>query len=314
MSAAWAAGPDPRSLQPTSGSGLTQTFTAAFSHPDGVNSHYLGYMLFLPTPNIVWFTAQGSCLIEYNKISNGMRIVDDAGTGWSAPLEGVPVAPGTAPLSNSTCTVNVAGSTVNYVGSDMLLTVPVTFKAPGLTQVLGTFAQGLDVTGQWSDMRQFGNWIVPGAPVRPGPAVVGLSPTSSAGSSATLTATASHTAGASQIGLFHMLISDRVVGGTACHVVYFAFDDTIALINDAGTGFAGAGRVARGSAATLANSRCTVDVAGSTRSVSANSVSITYPMTFSTANFAGIKSVYLNNFDLSGNLSHWVRSGIQSVQ
>jgi hypothetical protein len=313
-STAWSANPEPGSLQPTSGSGLTQTFTTIMRHPGGPSQQYKSYMLFLPTPNIVWFVAKGSCLIEYNRLSNGMRLIDDAGTAWSEPPEGVPVAPGTTPLSNSTCTVNVAGSSANFVGNDMLVTIPVTFKAPGLTQVLGTFSQGLDMTGQWSDMRQFGNWIVPGAPVKPGPAIVGASPVQGAGSTATITATASHTSGAGQLGLIHMILSDRIVGGLACHVIYFSYDDTVALIDDAGTGFAGAGRVARGSANTLANSRCSVNVAGATRGASSNLVSITYPMTFSTSTFGGVKSIYLNAFDLSGNLSHWVRSAIHSVQ
>jgi hypothetical protein len=86
-------------LTPVSGSGTTGTFTATFRHTGGASKHYLGYTLFLPTPNVVSFDAQGTCLIEYNRISNGMRLINDAGNGWTEPAHGVPVAAGTAPLT-----------------------------------------------------------------------------------------------------------------------------------------------------------------------------------------------------------------------
>ena len=65
------------------------TFTGTYSHSAGVDSLYLMYMLFLPTPNVVNFVAQGSCLVEYNRISNGMRLIDDAGTGWLGGISGI---------------------------------------------------------------------------------------------------------------------------------------------------------------------------------------------------------------------------------
>jgi hypothetical protein len=61
------------SLNPRSGSGFSATFTATFSQSS--NNHYLGYLLILPTPNVVNYTATGSCLIEYNKYSNGVHAV-----------------------------------------------------------------------------------------------------------------------------------------------------------------------------------------------------------------------------------------------
>jgi hypothetical protein len=120
--------------------------------------------------------------------------------------------------------------------------------------------------------------------------------------------------GLQQIGLFHMLISDRLIGGVACHLIYFAFDDTVALINDAGTDFAAPGRVAQGSPNTLSNSRCSLNVAGMARTAGVNEVSVTYPLSFAPPTFIAQKGVYLNTFDLSGNLSHWVQAGTLWVQ
>ena len=126
------------------------------------NEHYLGYMLFLPLPNVVSFNAQGTCLIEYNRISNGMRLIDNAGTGWLGPLEGVPVTPAASPLSNNACTVNIAGVVPTLSGTDMIISVPVTFNAGGVTAVMGTFIQEQDVNGKWTDFRAIRELDSPG--------------------------------------------------------------------------------------------------------------------------------------------------------
>ena len=48
-----------------------------------------------------------------------------------------------------------------------------------------------------------------------------LSPSSGAGKSAVLTVSASYPGGAiAQIHMVHVLVSDRIVGGIPCHVVY----------------------------------------------------------------------------------------------
>jgi hypothetical protein len=149
------------SLNPRSGSGFTATFAATFSQSS--NNHYLGYLLILPTPNVVNYTATGSCLIEYNKYSNGVRLIDDAGTDWLGPVSGEPIKPAAATLTNSRCSVNVANVIANISGSTMSVTAPVTFFQP-LGPVLGTFLQAQDDKGVWTGMTQFGNWVLPGAP------------------------------------------------------------------------------------------------------------------------------------------------------
>ena len=154
--------PDVVSLTPSSGTGASGTFTATFRHPGGISKHYLGYILFLPTPNVVSFLAQGSCLIEYNRISNGMRLIDNPGTGWLGPLEGVPVAPSTAAAQQQRMHCQCRRYSVSLSGTDMIISVPVTFNAAAVTQVVGTFIQENDVNGNWTDFRQFGNWIVAG--------------------------------------------------------------------------------------------------------------------------------------------------------
>ena len=88
-----------------------------------------GPPLFQPTPNVVNYVPTGSCLVEYNRISNGMRLIDDPGTGWLGPLIGVPAGPGGGILSNSYCTLDTTQSGARFSGATMYVDAKVTFKS-----------------------------------------------------------------------------------------------------------------------------------------------------------------------------------------
>ena len=198
------------SLSPASGSGSNGTFTGLFSHTGGTSQIYLAYVLFLPIPNVVQYTAKGSCLVEYNRISNGVRLINDAGDDWLGPVSGVPVSPSAAALSNSFCTVNVRGVGVAASGSSLAVSVPVTF-APGFSGVLPTFLQSEDVTGQWTGMTQMGSWTAyPAAVQRPGPYYVNATPLSGTGSYTTMNVTVGHSAGPSALSMVHALIGNSI--------------------------------------------------------------------------------------------------------
>jgi hypothetical protein len=90
--------------------------------------------------------------------------------------------------------------------------------------------------------------------------------------------------------------------------VYFA-NNTIALINDAGTALVGP--VAVG--APVTTGRCSI-ATGWSRSMSGNTLTLNLPMTFSAASFGGAKNVYVNVFDIYGAVTHWVQTGTWTVQ
>jgi parallel beta-helix repeat protein len=300
------------SLTPANGSGLTGTFTGVFTHSGGAGQHYLGYILFLPTPNIVQYTATGSCLVEYNRISNAMRLINDAGTDWLPGTIGLPVGQ-SGSLTNSHCTLNVGQSGAVINGTTMTVNAAMTFNS-AFSGELATFMQGFDVTGAYTGMTQFGNWMASAGGQAPGPYVVGISPLSGAGSSTTLTFTAGHTSGVSSLSFVTLLISSVIVGGTPCQAFYFPAANVLNLVNDAGTAMVSANGIAPGTAGSLANSRCTINTGTASRTVSGNNVSVNLPMTFSTANFPGAKNVYVNAFDNFGFLSHWVTGASFTVQ
>jgi hypothetical protein len=264
---------------------------------------------------VVNFTAQGSCLIEFNNISSGMRLINDAGTGWIGPPSGLTIGTTPGALSNSYCTVHVQNATAFRSGNTLSVTVPVTFTNL-LGPVLGTFLQAQDITSVWTGMTQMGNWVIPGAPaVRPGPAIVNIQPATVVGSTAAYSITTTSPTGVAGLETVNLLISDRIVGGTPCHVIYFPQSNLVNLVNDAGNGFVSAG-VTPGSFGFLGNSRCQVNT--STMSVSSSGANLTVivPMGFSTTTFSGTKGVWGNAFDRGPNqlTSHWVQGGILTVQ
>ena len=303
-------------LTPLTGSGSAGQFTGVFTNSGGPSKHYLGYILFLPTPNVVNYVAKGSCLVEYNRFIHGMRLIDDPGTGWLGGTSGIPIATG-GTLSNSQCTLNVGASTAQFVGNQLIVTPSVTFKS-GMTGVLGTFIQSLDVDDNWTGMTQMGNWLAfaLGAP-KTGPYVVGATPLSGRGKTTSITATAGHTAGSDALGSVHIRISSSITQGLACHLIYSTRANSMNLVDDSDTGLASGTWVSPGMNVTLSNSRCSVPATGAgtgfTATASGNTVTFTLPVQFTDA-FTGQKKIYVNAFDAAGNLTHWVQTGTWTVE
>jgi hypothetical protein len=314
MIANFAQGIAVESMSPLVGAGPAGTFTATFSHGGGSSELYLGYMLFLPTSNVVQYTAKGSCLVEYNRISNGMRLIDDPGTGWLGPLSGVPLSAVAGTLSNNQCSIDLSRAKAAVSGNKMTVTVPVTFRS-GVSPVMATFLQALDVKDNWTGMTQFGNWVYSGGTSRPGPSIHGVAASTTEGSYAVYSVTANHTIGAAWLSMIHVLVSDRIVGGLPCQAVYFPLGNTLDLINDSGTALVSGGAgVTPGTAGTLANSRCSINTGLASRAVSDKNVTVTIPMNFRPATFGGMRNVYVNAFDIAGQLSHWVQASTLNVR
>ncbi len=285
------------STSPVTGTGAGITATGVFGQTSGSGGHYLGYILLLPTPNIQNFNAAGTCLIEYNRLSNGIRLIDNAGTGWLGGIEGIQAGLAGNVLSNASCTVNVAQAVIDIANEQMKVTVPVTY-ASGFGPMIGLFTQALDVNGRWTDMRQIGSLVstIANQPT-PGPNVSVAQPSAN---QFQVTATA----GSSALAQVHLRISTQILNAPFCHVVWLPPENTIALINDAGTALVGAGFVALGSAGTLANSQCTVNVATATVIQSGSQRTLSISSTTTPA-LPGQRFTLVNAFDAGGLLTHW---------
>jgi hypothetical protein len=94
--------------------------------------------------------------------------------------------------------------------------------------------------------------------------------------------------------------------------MYFnAAANQINLLNDGGTAYTSA---IVGTATTLQNSQCSLNVAASSATKNGNTLTLGIPITFQAA-FAGAKSTYLFAFDASGaSTGTWQRLGSWTVQ
>jgi hypothetical protein len=270
-----------------------------------VNEIYLGYLLILPTPNIVQYTATGSCLIEYNRLGNGkrggMRLIDNAGTGWLGGIEGVNVGLGGTTLSNNYCTVNTTQVTVAFNATDMTITVPVTFYQ-NFTGPLGTFLQQEDVHGSWTGMTQFGNWTAYGLfSPKPGPYVGQITIPPYTNAPVNVDATTGHTGGLAQIFTANVLVADKIVGGSVrCHIIYFQAAQEFHLVNAAGNGFV--------TGFPQDNGQCIIGHLNGRllyASGGGNEIVVHIPMQWKVA-IPQKLNVWVNTFDNSGKLTHWI--------
>ena len=302
-------GPAIVSLNPTTGSGSSARFAATVTHSSGISELYRVYLLFLPTPNVVSFTAKGTCLVEYNRLSHGIRLINDAGLGWLGPDVGIRVGTN-ALLTNQVCTVNVGGASAVTQGSSLTLSATITFTS-GMTKVAGSFIQVLDVKGNWTGMDQMGNWVMSSSRSLPGPEISGVSYTSTTGRRSTYSVFIENTTG-SPLDLVSILVGDSIKSYGSCQVVYFPGTGLVNLIDDLAAGMVSSTGVQLGSGIALQTSRCSIDTLHSSQQSASNRLRLNLALEFSAERFSGRKNVYVNAFS-GGKLTHWVQGAVMDI-
>ncbi len=145
-------------VSPASGNsanGLVQIFTLTYPDPAGFAGAAFGWEQFLVG------TATGGggnplCYVHYDRGGNGLWVYSgDVGYFLG------PVTPGTASslLTSSACSINTAGATVANTSGNLLLTVPIVFKAP-MVRGNKLFQRTLDVLNRDTGFEQTGTWTV----------------------------------------------------------------------------------------------------------------------------------------------------------
>jgi hypothetical protein len=136
------------SLSPSSGTGMTQTFSAVYSDPNGVADLSEVLILFNTSEQLA-----SACAVIYVPGTNKMHLYNDSGTELSTG-----VTPGSSVLvSNSQCTLAGTGSSFSTSGDNLTLKVALTFSGTfvGRQNVfLGatgkTAKSGLTKKGTWT--------------------------------------------------------------------------------------------------------------------------------------------------------------------
>jgi phage baseplate assembly protein gpV len=296
------AGPTAAYLSPSSGSGASQTFALLYADPLGATDLTSVWVWF--TPNFNSASAANSCMLYYAQATNQLFFLNDAGTAWSSP-----VAPGTAlTLSNSQCSINVAGASVTSSGADLTLNLPVTFTAAYAgTKSTYMYAAGSSANSGWQLM---GSWTVPSTVAVVSD--VSVAPNSGSGLQQTFALQYADSLGATDLTSVWVWFTSNFNTGSAansCMIYYARATNQLFFLNDAGTAWSSP--MAPGTAVTLSNSQCSVNVAAASVTASGTNLTLNLPVTFTTA-YDGAKSTYLYAAGSSAN-SGWQALGSWTV-
>jgi hypothetical protein len=288
--------PTANSVSPSSGSGSSQTFTAQFA--DGNGASDIRYTYVLMNSGLTW---TGSCGLRYDRVANRLEIINDQGSGWQGSI-----SPGSGSLSNNQCTVNGLGFSISSSGNTLTQTFAATFKS-AFSGSKAVYLNVSDSGGAASGWYQRGSWTVPGgggsSPVAP--TSVSITPSSGTGSSQSFSAQFSDGNGASDIRYTYVLMNSGLTWVGSCGLRYDRTSNVLQIINNQGSGWQGG--ISPGSG-TLSNNNCTVSGSGFSVSAAGNTLTQTFPITFSDS-FAGAKAVYLVASDMGGNSGSWAQRG-----
>jgi hypothetical protein len=130
-------------VNPSSGTGLTQTFTAMYTAPNQSQEHFL----------ITASNGAHACYLIYDRGPGNLLIVNDQGTAVSGSV----VPGGSGALSNSQCSVPASTASVATSGNTVTLTVTPTFKS-SFNGTKNIWANTVSTSGSQGTWTQIGTW------------------------------------------------------------------------------------------------------------------------------------------------------------
>jgi hypothetical protein len=291
-----AVGPAAVSVTPGSGFGTSQTFALQYSDSAGAASLRQVWGYFSAT---LGNPAGQSCMLYYNASIKQLNLLNDDGMAWQAAALG-----SAAPLQNSQCSINVATATVAAGGNTLTLSLAMTFQA-AFAGDKNVYLRAIDISGKASAWQQLGVWTVGNTVGALAP--VSVTPSSGSGASQSFALDYSDTAAAASLGQVWVYFNATLANpaSNACLLFYTLATNQISLLGDDGTTWQAA---TLGSAATVQNSQCSVNMAAATVVLNGNTLTWNLAMTFRAA-FAGTKNIFLYAGDLSGANSGWRQLG-----
>jgi len=294
------AGPAVFFVSPPSGSGTTQTFSFVVADPNGASDALLTQVIFNSALNTNF-----ACWIQYYRNTNELRLLNDNASAFFGPL----TPGGSASVQNSQCILYGAGSSVSTTGSLLTLNVAISFK-PAFAGVRNAFLSATDFAGLTTGFQAVGSWIVPTSSSLAPPSSITVAPASGSGSSPTYVITASDPNGHQDLASIDVLFNSGLSLASGCWIRFDRGTGTLVLYNDSGT--APLGPVALGAAASLANTQCILNAAGTSIATSGNNLSLTLAVVFRTG-FAGARQIFGQAQDFAGFQLQWQAIGVWTV-
>jgi len=265
--------PAANSVAPSSGSGNAVTFTAQYSHPAGAGSLVTVALLLNTTASLNF-----GCYVTYSPATNLFALAnDDASTG------GVSVTPGGGSGANDQCVLNGAGSSASIAGTNLTLTVSITFQ-PAFAGTKTVYLYAADAVSNTGFLAK-GTWTVTIPP--PMPSADSVSPNASTGASQTFSFVFSDTQSSSNLTVMAMLFSTSGSLSNSCYIVYDRVAGSIRLFSDNAQG---SGSKLVGSTTVLRNSQCAVGTVSTSSSGLSQIVNVS--ITFMGA-FGGLQNIYM---------------------
>jgi hypothetical protein len=268
--------PQATSAAPTSGSGMSQTFTFVYNDVNGASDLSSAQVIINATNSTT-----GSCYVWVTPGLNTIWLASDTGAWSIAQTLGV-----AGTLQNSQCSINIGASSGTTSGNTFTMNLAVNFK----TAFIGSkniYSYASNLGGLFSGWQTLGTFTV--AKIAPTLAVVSVAPATGTGGSQAFTLQFSDSLGAADLGSVSMLINSSSSTTGACAVSYNVAQNTLSLLSDTG---AASGAIALGSGA-LSNSQCVLTGSASSVSFSGNTLTLTAAVGFKSA-FSGQKAVYGN--------------------
>jgi Zn-dependent metalloprotease len=283
-------GPYPLSVTPGVGLGTPQSFLLQYTDSSGA-ANLKAVKVRFGASNV----NPGTCTARYRPTTGGgvIDLLNDAGTAWIA---------GTGTLSNSQCTLDLAGSSATASGNDLTVLLNISFSASFVGQK--TIFMHAKNASQKSGWLTRGTWTVP----VPGPNAASVTPSSGAGLAQAFTLQYSDSAGAANLASVRVRFGASNVGPATCTARYKPAGGIVELLNDAGTAWA-SGTFGTG---TLANSQCTLKLASSSATPNGAILTVVLDITFSST-FAGQKTVYMLAKNAGGVSTGWQQRGTWTV-
>jgi hypothetical protein len=246
------------SVTPSSGSGMSGTFTATFSDSLGVTTDLRMAQVRVGAAN------SGACVVQYNAITSRVRLLDDAGT------PGMYTDFGSGTLSNSQCALDLAQSSAAPSGTDLTMTLRLTFTSTFLgvqpvslraTSNFGTTTTGIVPRGTWTV----------GATLQ----AVSISPNTGHGATQVFVLTYTDSEGVTTD--LRGAKVRFVATNARCIIDYNAVAGRIRMQDDGGMW----GTAVPLGSGTLSNSTCTLDLTQSTATPGGTTLTLSLHLTFS---------------------------------
>jgi FG-GAP-like repeat/Beta-propeller repeat len=282
------------SLSPSSGAGASVTFKAVYSDPNGTADLNTVLLQMNSTQS-----SSNACYVFYQPQGNHLYLANNAGA-WITPAL-TPGVAGTA--ANSQCTLNAGSSSVATAGTNLTLTVALTFNS-SFTISRNVYLYAAGGNSQNSGWVNAGTWTP--SPIASPPAIVGLAPNSGAGASVTYRAVYTDPNGVGDLNTVLLQINTGQGGINACYIYYQPQGNHLYLANNAGTWITPA--LTPGVAGTASSSQCTLNAGSSSVSMAGNNLTLNAALSFNSG-FTGYRGVYLYAAGFSGLNSGWVKQG-----